>query len=324
MKKLLLVWFLFSAYAAAAQQPALNQEILDYIDKYSGIAVSEMKKHGIPASITLAQGVFESGWGKSKLSTQSNNHFGIKCKADWNGGKVYHDDDAPQECFRQYESVEHSYADHSKFLKESPRYAFLFKLDITDYKGWAEGLKKAGYATNPQYAARLINLIELYELYEYDHGRKPHRPVAEKSHKKEEPKKQEVVPPPVVKAEPQPVPYGMHKGREIFLCNRSKYVVARPGDTWDLLAVATGKSVDKLYRFNDITDPSYVITPGERIYISKKQKKSGLTELDYTAQEGETLHSISQRLGMRVDVLCDLNSLFKFEKLPQGKVIKLK
>lgn len=139
-----------------------------YIDKYSALAVSEMKRTGVPASITLAQGLVESGAGQSTLAVKGNNHFGIKCARNWSGGKMYHDDDAKDECFRVYPTVEASYQNHSDFLRYQDRYKSLFDLDITDYKGWAKGLKKAGYATNPQYADKLIKTIEDYRLYRFD------------------------------------------------------------------------------------------------------------------------------------------------------------
>ena len=163
-RSLFLILFRFIISVAFAQTKSqVNQ---DYINKYSSIAVAKMKQHGIPASITLAQGILESGAGNSVLTKKSNNHFGIKCH-DWTGEKVYHDDDKKDDCFRKYAKAEDSFEDHSKFLKR-PRYAMLYNLEITDYKGWARGLKKCGYATDPNYANRLISLIELYELYKYD------------------------------------------------------------------------------------------------------------------------------------------------------------
>ncbi len=157
---------------ASAQQKQQNPEVIAYVEHYYPHAIRDMEKYGIPASIKLAQGVLESGWGKSDLATRSNNHFGIKCKSDWTGKKVYHDDDELQECFRSYDDVYESYNDHSLFLVSGKRYAFLFDYKTDDYKSWARGLKKAGYATNPVYAEKLIDLIELYELYKYDNYRK--------------------------------------------------------------------------------------------------------------------------------------------------------
>ena len=139
----------------------------DYVKFYSNIAMDEMIQFGIPASITLAQGILESGAGKGRLAVQANNHFGIKCH-DWNGKKIYHDDDEEQECFRKYDNPEYSYRDHSLFLTNRGRYSFLFDLKKDDYKQWAKGLKKAGYATDPKYPQKLIDLIQRYQLYKYD------------------------------------------------------------------------------------------------------------------------------------------------------------
>ena len=152
----------------AVQAQRRNSRYNEYIKQYAPLAVEQMKEHKIPASITLAQGLLESGAGQSALARKSNNHFGIKCHSDWRGRRVYHDDDAKGECFRAYRHPKDSYEDHSLFLKRGARYAFLFKLKITDYKGWARGLKKAGYATDPSYANRLITIIEDYDLYKYD------------------------------------------------------------------------------------------------------------------------------------------------------------
>ena len=152
-------------FAVGAQAQRRNSRYVEYINKYSDLAVEQMKLHKIPASITLAQGLLESGAGYSQLARKSNNHFGIKCGGSWRGRSVRHDDDARNECFRAYSNPRDSYEDHSEFLRRGARYAFLFKLDITDYKGWARGLKKAGYATDPSYANRLITIIEDYDLY---------------------------------------------------------------------------------------------------------------------------------------------------------------
>ena len=159
----LLLFFLMLCPSYATKEP---QEA--YISRYSALAVYEMYRSGVPASITLAQGMLESGNGLSELAVKGNNHFGIKCHNNWTGGKMYHDDDAKGECFRKYTAPEHSYRDHSDFLRYRDRYKFLFDLEITDYKGWAHGLKKAGYATDPSYPSKLIKLIETYQLYLYD------------------------------------------------------------------------------------------------------------------------------------------------------------
>jgi flagellum-specific peptidoglycan hydrolase FlgJ len=154
------------------KNPKLNKHTLNYIRNYASIAVNEMHLHKIPASITLAQGILESGNGKSDLASKSNNHFGIKCHTGWKGQKVYHDDDAKGECFRKYQYVETSYHDHSAFLTKRKRYAFLFNYRTKDYKKWAKGLKKAGYATDKKYPNKLIKIIEDYKLYEFDKVKK--------------------------------------------------------------------------------------------------------------------------------------------------------
>ena len=154
--------------SVAVQAQRRNSRYNEYIKQYAPLAVEQMREHRIPASITLAQGLLESGAGQSTLARKSNNHFGIKCGSNWRGRSVRHDDDARNECFRAYRNPKDSYEDHSLFLKRGARYAFLFKLKITDYRGWARGLKKAGYATDPSYANRLITIIEDYDLYKYD------------------------------------------------------------------------------------------------------------------------------------------------------------
>jgi len=167
MKKYLLIVFLFSSFLAVAQNKTEA-----YIEKYSQIAVDEMNMYNIPASITLAQGILESGNGESRLAVDGKNHFGIKCHSNWNGKMIIEDDDEKGECFRKYNRVSDSYRDHSLFLNERGRYAFLFEYNKTDYKKWAKGLKKAGYATNPKYPTLLIDLIEKYDLSRFDKGTK--------------------------------------------------------------------------------------------------------------------------------------------------------
>ncbi len=162
----LIFTFLFSSVCPAISQEAPNENIIKYIEQYAALAVKEMERTGVPASIKIAQGIHETNAGKSDLVLQSNNHFGIKCKSSWTGEKVYHNDDEEGECFRKYDNATASYLDHSDYLKSQPRYAFLFDYDANDYAAWAWGLKKAGYATNPIYAQTLIKYIEAYHLNE--------------------------------------------------------------------------------------------------------------------------------------------------------------
>ena len=162
----LIFTFLFSSVCPAISQEAPNENIIKYIEHYAALAVKEMERTGVPASIKIAQGIHETNAGKSDLVLKSNNHFGIKCKSNWTGEKVYHNDDEEGECFRKYDNATASYLDHSDYLKSQPRYAFLFDYDANDYAAWAWGLKKAGYATNPIYAQTLIKYIEAYHLNE--------------------------------------------------------------------------------------------------------------------------------------------------------------
>ncbi len=161
--------FLVTGWVGQAQSTEKpNASVLEYIATFNSMAVEEMRRSGVPASITLAQGIYESGAGTSRLARQANNHFGIKCKKEWTGPTISHTDDFPNECFRKYASAEESYRDHSEFLRTRPHYASLFKLDPLDYKGWVYGLKRAGYATSPKYPEALLRVIELYQLHQYD------------------------------------------------------------------------------------------------------------------------------------------------------------
>ncbi len=222
---------------------SLNKYSLQYIKRYAPIAVSEMHKYNVPASITLAQGILESGNGRSQLASKSNNHFGIKCHTGWKGGKVYHDDDEKGECFRKYKYVESSYEDHSQFLSGRRRYASLFKLKKTDYKGWSKGLKKAGYATDKNYPKKLIKIIETYELYEFDKIREKDL----KRVKKETTKNQRK---PKVKTKKRAV----------------KYYQVKKGDTLYSIAKKYETTVANLKKINDLT--SNTISIGQKLIIN--------------------------------------------------------
>lgn len=276
------VFFLLSSSALYGQ--GRNSRYIEYIDKYSGIAVSEMQKSNIPASITLAQGILESGAGQSALARNSNNHFGIKCGSSWTGRSVKHDDDARDECFRAYSHPKESYEDHSRFLTNGARYAFLFKLKITDYRGWANGLKKAGYATDPSYANRLITIIEDYELYKYD--QKGYKPSAAKAKQ----------------TEAAPV------GHQVYLANDMAYIVARYGDTFKSLAKETGISWRKLVKYNDL-HREYTLMTGDVVYLCKKNKKAPAQYTVHIVRSGDSMHSISQMYGIRLKELYKMNRL---------------
>ncbi|HRZ41547.1 MAG TPA: glucosaminidase domain-containing protein [Bacteroidales bacterium] len=261
-----------------------------YIRKYAPIAVKHMREYGIPASITLAQGLLESGAGTSDLARTANNHFGIKCHKDWSGDTFYKDDDTKNECFRKYKNPEESFRDHALFLTTRQRYADLFKLDKTDYKGWAKGLKSAGYATNPAYAEKLIGLIETYELYHYDSAKRQR--WWERLFKKGKP------------AAPDPPASVKTAFGTVHKVNGAEYLIANPGETLQSLADSLAVNVWTLRKYNDL-GKEQDIRPGDRVFIQSKRKKGAVET--HTVLPGETLHSISQLYGIRLKSLIRLN-----------------
>lgn len=277
-----------------AEAQKRNKIYEDYIKQYREIAVHEMKRHNIPASITLAQGLLESGAGRGELARKANNHFGIKCGGRWNGKSVRHDDDARNECFRAYKNAEDSYKDHSKFLRDGARYRFLFDLKITDYKGWAKGLKKAGYATDPNYAKRLINLIELYDLYEYD--RKGGLKWLEKN--------------------PNP--------HQPYIANELVYIIARQGDNFDTLSEELGISARKLRGYNELPK-DYVFNGGEVVYLEKKHRRATKENIVYIVKAGDSMYTIAQKFGIRLSNLYKLNKMDKDAPAPKvGSILRLR
>ncbi len=251
-----------------------SPDVEAYIQKYKHIAIREMKRTGIPASITLAQGILESKYGNSRLAREANNHFGIKCHAGWSGRKIYEDDDEQQECFRVYDNADESFIDHSKFLK-NPRYMFLYKLKSTNYKGWAEGLKKADYATNPKYPQLLISLIEKYKLYQYDEKSYTHQTPALK---------------------------------EVFEFNRIKTIIVEKGMTPQKISQKYGITLKRLYKYNDLKQGDK-IKAGDKIYLQPKRIK-GNTKF-HTVKLGETMHSISQEHGIKLPKLLERNDMIE-------------
>lgn len=271
----------------AAQAQRRNTRYVEYIEKYAPLAVQQMKEHKIPASITLAQGLLESGAGQSALARKSNNHFGIKCGSNWRGRTVRHDDDARNECFRAYSNPRDSYEDHSAFLKRGARYAFLFDLKVTDYKGWARGLKKAGYATDPSYANRLITIIEDYELYKYDSRGMSNR--ENRNWEKELKKKPWLANP-----------------HQVYIANDIAYIVARDGDTFRLLGKEFDISWKKLVKYNDL-HKDYTLEAGDIIYLKGKKKKASKRHTVYIVKDGDSMHTISQKYGIRLKNLYKMN-----------------
>ena len=293
MKKLILSLLTITLCLAIQAQPR-NKQYESYIKKYRELAVEEMKKYHIPASITLAQGLLESGAGKSELARKSNNHFGIKCGGDWRGKTVRHDDDARGECFRAYKHPKDSYEDHSKFLVGRPRYASLFKLKITDYKGWARGLKKAGYATNPRYADQLIGIIELYELYKYD----------EKNYLK------------WLKKNPNP--------HQTYIANDLLYIVVRAGDSWKSISQEFDISQKKLRKYNDLYK-GYALQVGDILYLEQKNKRADEDHIVHVLRAGESMYSIAQKYGIRLKNLYKLNKMHEDDPTPEvGTILRLR
>ena len=258
----------------------------EYIHRYKEDAIKEMLMHGVPASITLAQGMLESGNGNSALAVYANNHFGIKCHKGWTGPTYIMDDDAKDECFRKYPSVLESYSDHSMFLRSRPRYAALFELKLTDYSGWAKGLKAAGYATDPKYAERLIGIIELHKLYQYDQV--DGIPSLE-----------------TVAIATSQAPDKMKMSR-VMVFNNRKHVVVKPGDTFYRIAMETDVELWQLYKYNEM-DKNDKLIPGSKLYIQPKRNKA--KEKYHIVEKGETMHSISQLHGVKLKALYRRNNI---------------
>jgi LysM repeat protein len=291
-----------------------------YIALHKEDAVNDMKKTGVPASITLAQALLESEDGNSTLATEANNHFGIKC-ADWIGPTFTKDDDARDECFRKYNTVLESYDDHSNFLRTRDRYTSLFTLDVTDYKGWAKGLKKAGYATNPQYADRLIKIIEDNQLNLLDEGK--NLPLMASSAVKDS-QTTSVEEPKIIKPEKKinssTNEVDIFAKRKIFSKNGVEYVIAKKGDSFKSLAKELELGYWQLPKYNEM-DSNSSIMEGQVIYIKPKNNTTAVSM--YIAKDGDTIHSISQELGIKSKYIYKWNNLSKDQEVQAGQKIKL-
>ena len=277
-----------ACFNANAQADAYNR----YIKQYKDIAIKHQKKYGIPASITLAQGLLESSAGRSRLAREANNHFGIKCGSGWKGKTIKHKAERGKECFRKYKNAEESYEDHSRFLKRD-RYKPLFKLKTSDYKGWARTLRKCGYATDKKYPDKLISLIERYKLYQYDGGKLDKNRTEYKN------------------------------GREVHKLGKMKYVTACAGDTYESLAKELGIKKKKLLSFNDAENDA-AIDEGDRIFITKKEKKFPGKEKTCIVEGNETLHDISQRYGIQLKSLLKMNKLKDSDTIKTGDILKIR
>lgn len=307
-----------------------NSAYQNYINKYKDIAIEQMRTYGIPASITLAQGLFESGAGLSRLATKANNHFGIKCHNGWTGGTIYVDDDKKDDCFRAYNTARESFIDHSKFLQGN-RYKSLYSLKTTDYKGWARGLKACGYATNPQYAEKLIEIIELYKLYNYDSNtayqgggtastntsRKKDFDLKEagtwldRIFKKAKAGTKAKTKTKTTKKKKEDLLGRVVKNHRIYMYNDNLYIIAQQGETFRSIALDVNISYRALAKYNE-RDKNTVLANGDIVYLKKKAKKAERKYKGYlhTVIAGQSMYDISQMYGIR------LSSLYKMNDLP--------
>lgn len=318
VKKIFMLYALLFLALSISAQPKMT--VPAYIHKYKAIALEEMQKYKIPASITLAQGILESGNGNSELARKANNHFGIKCKTEWMGGKYYYDDDAENECFRMYPADTDSYHDHSVFLATRDYYKSLFLLNIMDYKGWAYGLKQAGYATEPRYAEMLIKIIEENKLYRLDSSailinkdslaiNKINTVPKEVIRKTDSLKKVKKINEIKNNTSDFPDISITEKNREVLINNGVKYVLAGKKDTYGSIAEYFGMVAFDILRYNDLKN-NKPLCPGEKVYIESKKKNSSAEFHVFSV--GETMHSISQLYAVQ------LKELYKKNRMKQG------
>jgi LysM repeat protein len=306
----LLVVALFSCKAykpvASRTQPVSGYSEAEYISRYKDLAISEMKRTGIPASITLAQGMIESDCGHSSLAREANNYFGIKCHDDWSGPTIRHHDDRRNECFRKYREPEESFYDHSDFLRTGSRYSFLFNLKPTDYRAWARGLKKAGYATNPDYANMLIRKIEAYNLMIYDRGYTAYDVSSQKP--------DSGIGSPVPTGNGRIVNYQsgnttvMERVPRLLEKNRIEYIIVKDGDTKSKIEDEFQLLKWELAKYNDLPS-DFQIVPGQILYLQPKRAKAEAGEDYYTTVEGDTMYLISQKYGIKLKNLYEMNRM---------------
>jgi LysM repeat protein len=305
---------IFATSELSAQLPGNKITKEEYIQMYKDIAIEEMNVYSIPASITLAQGILESGHGNSRLAKKANNHFGIKCHKGWTGKTFHMDDDEQNECFRKYKNPYESFKDHSIFLSTRDRYSFLFDLDITDYKGWSKGLKKAGYATNPKYPQLLIKIIEDYELFEYDklYDRKiaaRYKPDVEREVKTRYPK--------AGTEDFKKITIGS-TSRNVYINNGVKFILAKKGDTFTSIAKDFNIYTWQVYTYNNMSKRDELLE-GQMIYIESKKRSSDKSF--HIVQPGESMSDISQLYAVKLKKLCKYNTLDKDATLfPNQKI----
>lgn len=308
-------------YSCKAYQPVVSTSrsglsAQDYINTYSDIAVSEMKRTGIPASITLAQGMIESDFGRSSIAREANNHFGIKCHNGWTGPTIYHNDDRRNECFRKYRKPEESFYDHSDFLKSGSRYYFLFDIASTDYKGWARGLKKAGYATNPDYANMLIRNIEENNLMIYDGRYNSANLPRDTTIPDNQPIALRV--PTVSTIAPV-----LARVPRIMENNRIQYIIVKDGETKDKLDNEFQLLNWELSKYNELKS-DFQLFPGQILYLQPKREKAEPGKDSYTTVEGDIMYLISQRYGIKLKSIYEMNRMEEGSEPEAGKKIWLR
>jgi LysM repeat protein len=311
MKRIALLVFTFCSISIYAQS-SIRITPEEYIALFKDAAIADMKKTKVPASITLAQGMYESDYGNSELAKGAKNHFGIKCHKEWDGPTFHQDDDAPNECFRKYKTVLESYDDHSNFLRSRERYKSLFELEITDYKGWAHGLKKAGYATNPAYASKIINIIERYNLNVLDVGGDlaEIKPVQNKE-VEEDPKQHT----PIKIFSPKP---NYVNAKTI---NDVPFTRVNKGDTWYKIAKNYNLELWQILEFNE-AEKNDIIHEGDIVFV--KKKKARAEAHSYTVKEGDTMKSISQQYGVKLKKLYQMNHLEAGSAVTPGKTLQMR
>ena len=288
--------FVFCLTFSIGLNASSNLSRKEYVSVYEKIAIQQMNQYKIPASITMAQGILESGSGNSTLAKTANNHFGIKCHTDWKGEKVYLDDDAKNECFRSYSKVEDSYIDHSMFLTTRKRYESLFSYSISDYKAWSHGLKAAGYATNPKYAEELIKLIEDLELYKLDGS--SIAPISTN----------------------QPTFFSVKKIHE----NKVDYIVAKKGDSFYQISKRYGLTLSQLHAYNDFNPEKDILEEGDIVYLEPKRFYSK-TKNSIVLDRSMSLRELSQKEAVKLKKLMRKNQISSpDEQLPKGEKIFLR
>lgn len=315
---------------ASGLQAQNNEYILSYIATYKQMALVEMQRTGVPACITLAQGILESQAGHSELAVSANNHFGIKCKSDWAGSVAYSDDDERNECFRSYQNVNESYKDHSDFLRSKPNYSFLFDINATDYKAWCNGLKKAGYATSPTYAQKLIRLIENYQLNSIVN-------TDIVSDKQDENLNTDSIPNIEIADEDAiaviPIPTADHHSaiaeenvvidypQGVFQINHSKVLMIAGGTSLLSVAAQYKLSYAQLLSYNELDNSIDVLAVNQLIFLERKSK-TGASEF-YIVHPGETLYDIAQSAGIRLESLWQYNNFSAATTIQANQKIRL-